>query len=57
LLAIPISQGGWDKTSLDKEQDLVSDEAIFVDGTKINADANKYSSSIFKSSATMITNS
>jgi transposase len=26
-----------------KEQDLVSDEAIFVDGTKINADANKYS--------------
>ena len=26
-----------------KEQDLVSDEAIFVDGTKIKADANKYS--------------
>src|SRR5699024_6297420 len=26
-----------------KEQDLVSDEAIFVDGTKIKADTNKYS--------------
>ncbi|WEV57494.1 transposase [Ligilactobacillus acidipiscis] len=26
-----------------KEQDLVSNEAIFVDGTKINADVNKYS--------------
>lgn len=26
-----------------KEQDLVSDDAIFVDGTKIKSDANKYS--------------
>lgn len=26
-----------------KEQDLISDDVIFVDGTKITADANKYS--------------